>query len=112
MDKSTVIEVLWLFALLIPGIVFLCLNNLRSKKGNIVRAIFAISIGWVFFFTYACSAQYLSAKSDAELNGAVFAFSATFGWVLPLFIVAITWLFSHLVMRYRYGSNYANKELA
>ncbi|KAF1714461.1 hypothetical protein [Pseudoxanthomonas wuyuanensis] len=85
------ISVLWLTALALPVIVFLLFRP-RSHLRCLFAAIAAVATGWSFNFAYAIAAQAITAKDVSGINGAAHAFAALFGWVLPTFLVLLTWL--------------------
>lgn len=83
--------VLWLTSLVLPALIFLAIDRLRSRAFTAAGALIAIGIGWMFVHAYAISAQALAGNEPHEVNGAALAFSSVFGWVLPMIAVLIAW---------------------
>lgn len=110
------ITTLQLTGLVLPYLVFIVHNPLKRWWLSAVRGLIAVGAGWLFWLSFVFAADALNrsaATSEQEIgslnngDGAKFAFALVFGWVVPAFTVALSWVFHRgLMPRIRHmGSN-------
>lgn len=96
------VSVIWVTSLGLPYVLFLVENRFSHRGITLFRAIAAIGAGWVFMIAYAIianSLKILELSQDQgkivfpEGDGAALAFVTVFGWILPLVVVCVAWLF-------------------
>ncbi len=93
-------SVIWLTAICLPYLLFVVRNDFTQTGVIVVRALFAIGLGWIYVVAAAVAVNALTtvelslaagAVTFAEGDGAKLSFSVVFGWTLPLCVVAIAW---------------------
>lgn len=101
------LTVLFLTNLALPYLVFAVHNSFRNQWLNILRAVVAIGIGWVFMLAYVFAADAVNrtlASTPEQIealnngDGAKFAFAAVLGWVIPAIIVSTAWLLHAVII--------------
>ena len=103
---------LWIVSLALPYLVFAVANAFRRPLVTVARGLIAVAVGWAFMIAYAVAAGSLTlaaaASEQARLaiydeDGSKIAFAVALGWVLPVLIVAGSWLLHRYVFR-RYAA--------
>ena len=105
-DRHTLMTI-WIVSLALPYLVFAIHNSFRRKWLTFLRALIAVSVGWLFEIAYTTAADAINrnlASTPAEIealndgDGAKFAFAAVLGWVLPTIIVGVSWVIHVVVL--------------
>lgn len=91
-------QILWITSLALPMLVFLAFEP-RRRIYRVLVAGAGIASGWLFNLALAVVSQSIAAHDASEVNGAVLAFSAVFGWVIPSVLVALAWGGRRLLIR-------------
>jgi uncharacterized membrane protein YGL010W len=101
---------IWVTSLALPYLLFAVANPFRHTLITAIRALVAITAGWLLSVAYAIAAGALSlsnAPSEAarlaiyDTDGSKVSFALMFGWVLPSVIVLGSWVLHRFVSRRR-----------
>ena len=113
------ITTMWGVGLALPYLVFAIHNSFRRRWLTIFRALIAVGVGWIVMVAYVTAADAISralATTPAEIealnngDGAKLAFAAVLGWLLPTFIVCVSWV-AHVYLVPRLCKRRPNKSL-
>lgn len=85
-----VISVCRVRSLVFPGMPFAVVGRFMESPATAAVALLATGIGWTVMAIYPVVAQSLVGEPE-DVNGAAWAFAATFRWLLPVTVVICAW---------------------